>query len=55
MADWEFESTYGECWSCGGSGESEHDCFDDTCCCLNPEPDTCEVCKGEGYLKVRKA
>lgn len=39
-----------ECWRCGGEGD-EHDCGEDTCCCLYPERDerlACEECGGAG-------
>ena len=26
-----------ECAYCGGEGFIENDCFEDTCCCLDPE------------------
>lgn len=51
----DYESNEAECWNCGGTGETEHDCFDDTCCCLNPEPEMCEVCGGDGWIKVGEA
>lgn len=37
------------CWSCGGEG-GYHDCFEDTCCCLDKESIThnCDICKGKG-------
>ncbi len=39
-----------ECWNCGGEGyiEGECDCMEDSCCCLNPTPPVCGVCKGRG-------
>jgi hypothetical protein len=43
------------CWQCGGEGVGEHDCFDDTCCCLNPIPNTtCDICRGAGGWKVNE-
>lgn len=38
-----------ECWSCCGQGTYD-DCFEDTCCCLDPPCLTprCDVCKGKG-------
>ena len=40
-----------ECYDCGGEGYSHHDCGEDTCACLEPEPNVvCELCEGEGYL-----
>ena len=38
-----------ECWDCGGECYSYHDCGEDTCCCLNPEPNVvCDTCNGKG-------
>ena len=38
-----------DCDECGGDGLTEHDCGDDTCCCLDPEPNVeCWVCDGLG-------
>lgn len=38
-----------ECEICGGEGVSEHDCGDDTCCCLYPEDNMrCDQCDGHG-------
>ncbi len=38
-----------DCWNCGGEGFSHHDCGEDTCCCLNPEPNVeCDICNGKG-------
>jgi hypothetical protein len=43
-----------DCWSCGGSGFTDHDCGDDTCMCLDPEDYTeCEVCRGDGGWRKR--
>lgn len=40
------------CPDCHGEGEW-HDCGEDTCCCLNPEPNEyCEHCDGEGWVFV---
>lgn len=25
------------CWECGGEGWIENECFEDTCCCADPE------------------
>jgi hypothetical protein len=43
-----------ECWNCGGSGEIEGECtcWEDCCCCLEPEPPRCSHCRGRGYLIV---
>lgn len=39
-----------ECWDCGGEGFGDefHDCGEDCCCCLDPEPGECPECHGEG-------
>lgn len=43
---------YVDCWSCGGEGWVEHDCGEDTCCCLYPEPNVpCDVCRGVGSFE----
>lgn len=43
-----------DCWSCGGSGFTDHDCGEDTCMCLDPEDDTeCEMCRGDGGWRKR--
>ena len=40
-----------DCWDCGGEGVTHHDCGEDTCCCLYPEPNVeCEICEGTGRL-----
>lgn len=36
------------CWNCGGSGWIEHQCFEDTCCCLDPDDDPCPECNRDG-------
>jgi hypothetical protein len=37
------------CDYCDEDGFSDHDCGDDTCCCLHPEPNVrCDVCRGRG-------
>jgi hypothetical protein len=42
-----------ECWNCGGEGYSEHDCLDDTCCCLHPYNNVrCDICRGKGSYSV---
>lgn len=40
------------CGSCGGEGYADefHDCGEDSCCCLDPEPGMCEDCDGTGVL-----
>lgn len=41
-----------DCWNCE-DGYEGHDCGEDCCCCLHPEPNVrCDVCGGEGgYLQ----
>lgn len=33
----EYDDYDDECPDCGGDGFIENDCFEDTCCCLDPE------------------
>lgn len=42
-----------ECVDCGGEGHSEHDCGEDCCNCVHPEPNIrCSTCGGKGdYLE----
>ncbi len=42
-----------DCWNCGGDGYIEGDCTcgEDCCCCLEPEPPICDICRGKGHLK----
>lgn len=44
------ECVWIDCWNCGGEGYLEGDCtcMEDTCCCLEPDPPVCDVCKGKG-------
>ena len=43
------ELVWVECWNCGGTGYSHHDCGEDCCCCLHPEDNViCDVCWGKG-------
>lgn len=39
-----------ECYECGGEGFVLDDCFEDTCCCADPETEhdviPCPVCAG---------
>src|SRR5262245_30853557 len=43
------ELDYEECDQCE-DGFSDHDCGEDTCCCLDPEPNVrCEQCGGKGF------
>lgn len=38
-----------ECDACGGEGLGEHDCGEDCCACLCPEPnEPCQQCGGAG-------
>lgn len=38
-----------DCDWCGGEGMSDHDCGEDCCACLYPEPNvTCDLCGGAG-------
>lgn len=39
-----------DCGSCDGDGLGEHDCGEDCCVCLDPEPNTtCWECLGHGW------
>ena len=44
------ERAWVDCWQCGGEGylEGTCTCGEDTCCCLDPEPETCDICHGDG-------
>ena len=36
-----------DCWQCDEEGYSYHDCGEDCCACLDPEPNViCDVCLG---------
>lgn len=38
-----------ECEQCDGLGLDEHDCGEDCCACLDPEPnEACDLCGGLG-------
>lgn len=37
-----------DCATCDGTGEVDHDCGEDVCCCLHPEPGVCADCDGSG-------
>ena len=41
-----------ECYECGGERWVTADCFEDTCCCLDPETEhgvePCPLCNPEG-------
>jgi len=42
------EVFWSDCYACD-EGHSHHDCGEDTCCCLNPEPNVkCDICNGDG-------
>ena len=42
------------CWNCRGEIYVDHDCGEDTCCCLNPVDNVvCDVCEGRGYWLVK--
>jgi hypothetical protein len=45
---------YVDCWQCGGEGviEGECTCGEDCCCCLEPEPPVCDICRGKGGYYV---
>lgn len=52
----EYDMSREECWQCGGTGMSGHDCGEDCCCCLHPEDNMiCDICNGTGYLSVAPA
>jgi len=37
-----------ECENCE-DGYSHHDCGEDTCCCIDPQPNVkCDICNGKG-------
>lgn len=37
-----------DCYDCE-DGYSDHDCGEDCCCCLHPEPNVvCDICAGRG-------
>lgn len=44
--------SFQSCANCGGEGYEDHDCFDDSCCCLDPGEDVCSWCRGEGGSHV---
>lgn len=40
---------FADCWNCSGEGYSYHDCGEDCCACLDPEPNVvCDICRGKG-------
>jgi hypothetical protein len=45
-----------ECWNCGGDLYVDHDCGEDTCCCLWPEDNVkCDICNGNGGWYLTEA
>ncbi len=51
------EKDWAECWNCdteaGTYGFSHHDCGEDCCVCLKPEPNVkCDICNGKGGWHV---
>ena len=37
---------FADCWNCAGEGYSYHDCGEDCCACLHPEPNVvCDICR----------
>lgn len=47
--DQDYNSEWIVCWNCGGEVYVDHDCGEDTCCCLYPEDNVvCDVCAGAG-------
>ena len=37
-----------DCYNCDEDGFVDHDCGEDTCCCLDPEPNVrCDICHGK--------
>jgi len=44
-----YEDEWVYCWKCDGEGFDDHDCGEDTCCCLYPEDNVpCDICMGMG-------
>jgi hypothetical protein len=43
-----------DCWNCGGEGVIDGDCTcgEDCCCCLEPDPPRCDICRGKGSFVV---
>jgi hypothetical protein len=50
MFDYITDGEWIDCWDCGGEGliDGECTCWEDTCCCLEPEPPMCTTCNGAG-------
>jgi hypothetical protein len=45
----EHELEWVDCDQCGGDGMGDHDCGEDCCPCLDPEPnEPCAQCRGAG-------
>ena len=41
------------CYNCEDGLTGDHDCGEDCCACLDPEPNVlCDVCDGKGYWFV---
>lgn len=50
-AEWCDGNGWTDCWDCGGEG-GYHDCGDDCCPHLDPEPETnCDTCDGTGRIE----
>ncbi len=48
----EMVTHYVDCTNCE-DGYSGHDCGEDCCCCLDPEPNVvCDICEGKGGWTV---
>lgn len=49
------EQDWRQCYECGGTGFSSHDCGEDSCNCLYPEDNVpCDTCQGAGgWLQCR--
>ncbi len=42
-----------ECGNCGGDGVTGHDCWEDCCCCADPEDNVaCDICHGVGAFPL---
>lgn len=52
MIDEDFLDYQDACGECDGYGYVLNDCFEDTCCCADPENEhgysVCPVCNGKG-------